>query len=54
MSNAMWKILYDNDTGPSDEGFCEWWIITNGEKEFKCFDEGDAKWLVSVFEEAGC
>lgn len=43
-----WKIEYDNDTGPSDEGFWEWWTVTDGDKSFKCDDEADAKWLCDL------
>ena len=40
-----WKIEYDNDTGPGDEGFWEWWTVTDGARSFKCNSEDDAKWL---------
>lgn len=30
----MWKIEYDNDTGSNDEGFWEWWSVTNGEHSY--------------------
>lgn len=40
-----WKIDYDNDVGPNDEGFWEWWNVTNGEVFFKANSEADAKWL---------
>ena len=43
-----WKIEYDNDTGPGDEGFGEWWTITDDEKAFRCYDEDDAKWLCDL------
>ena len=46
MSNqATWKITYDNDTGPDDEGFWEWWNVTDGKRSFKCDTEADAKFL---------
>lgn len=45
---AKWTIEYDNDTGPNDGGFWEWWTVTNGEKSFKSDDKGDAKWLAEV------
>lgn len=41
----MWKVEYDNDTGPNDEGFCEWWTITNGEKTFTTHSKPNATWL---------
>ena len=43
-----WKIEYDNDVGPNDEGFWEWWMVTNGVRGFKCGDKEDAEWLCSV------
>ena len=45
---AKWTIEYDNDTGPDDGGFWQWWTVTNGEKSFKSDDEDDAKWLAGV------
>lgn len=44
----MWTIEYDNDTGPSDEGYLEWWTVTNGSKSFKCDSESDAEWLCEL------
>lgn len=44
----MWKIQYDNDTGPDDESFLEWWTVTDGEKTFDCSNEDDAKWLCEL------
>lgn len=43
-----WEIVYDNDTGPGDEGFWEWWTVTDGERDFKCDSEVDAKWLLDI------
>jgi len=43
-----WKANYDNDTGPGDEGFWEWWDVTNGDYNFRCFSEMEADWLVSI------
>jgi len=43
-----WKIEYDNDTGPGDEGFWEWWTVTDGTRSFKCNFEDDAKWLAET------
>ena len=45
-----WTIEYDNDTGPSDEGFWEWWTVSNGERAFKCDSEQDAVWLCDMLE----
>jgi hypothetical protein len=41
-----WEIKYENDTGPNDESFSEWWIITNGNKTFRTESNEEAKWLV--------
>lgn len=40
-----WSIKYNNDTGPLDEGFSEWWTVTDGNMEFICHDENHANWL---------
>ena len=47
----MWTIEYDNDTGPMDEGFWEWWTVTDGTKSFKCNSESEAKWLCDILNE---
>lgn len=43
-----WRIEYDNDTGPDDGGYREWWTVTNDEKSFKCDSIEDAEWLLSI------
>ena len=43
-----WRIYYDNDTGPDDESYWEWWTVTNDEKSFKCDSQEDAEWLLSI------
>ena len=40
-----WQIEYDNDVGPMDEGFWEWWNVTDGSRSFRADDEQDATWL---------
>lgn len=45
MSDA-WQIIYNNDSGPDDDGFWEWWDVTDGNRSFRCDSEEDAKWLV--------
>jgi hypothetical protein len=42
MEAKKWEIEYDNW---GEDGFSEWWHVTDGEKSFKCDDEKDAKWL---------
>lgn len=48
-----WKIEYDNDTGPDDGGFWEWWSVTNGVKAFKCESEEDAQILLVLLQSQG-
>lgn len=47
----MWTIDYDNDTGASDEGFWEWWEVTDGDRVFKCYDKESAVWLCDMLNE---
>lgn len=42
---AAWRIEYDNDVGPDDGGFWEWWTVTDGTKSFKCDSKPEAEWL---------
>lgn len=46
-----WKITYDNDTGPNDEGYWEWWNVSNDELglSYKCNTEKEAKYLLEAF-----
>jgi hypothetical protein len=44
----MWELEYNNDTGPLDEYFYEWWAVTNGDKSFKCDSEESAEWLCNI------
>lgn len=37
-----WKIINENDTGPGDDFYCEWWIVTNGLIKFRADNENDA------------
>lgn len=43
-----YEVEYDNDTGPDDEGFYEFWKISNGESTFTAYSEGDANWLCEL------
>lgn len=48
---SRWRIEYDNDTGPNDDGFWELWTVVDshdGGMAFKCATEEAAKWLASV------
>jgi hypothetical protein len=46
-----WRIEYDNDTGFSDEGFWEWWTVTDGTRAFRADTETDAEWLCKLLNE---
>lgn len=47
-SGMKWKVNYENDVGPYDEGFWEWWTVSNDEKSFKCDSKDDADWLCTT------
>jgi hypothetical protein len=40
-----WGIEWDNDTGPNDGYYVEWWNVTDGERSFRSYKEADAEWL---------
>jgi len=46
--NMPWKMTQQNDTGLSDEGFWEWFEVSDGVRVFKCDDEAHAKWLCDL------
>ena len=48
ISFSPWRIEYNNDVGPSDEGFWQWWEVTDGHKTFKSSSEEDAQWLCAL------
>lgn len=43
-----WRVDYDNDTGPDDDYFHEWWVVTNGNTEFICDDKKNANELCDL------
>jgi hypothetical protein len=45
---ATWTITYDNDVGPDDDGFWEWWNVTDGARSFKCDSKADAEFLLAA------
>lgn len=46
-SPIQWTIEYDNDTGPGDDAFNEWWNVTDGRwRTFRCNSEDDAAFLI--------
>lgn len=56
-----WHIHYDNDVGPNDEGFWEWWSVMDSEyqysgentREFKCDSKKEAEWLADILNKEG-
>lgn len=51
-AQAAWRIEYENDTGPNDGGFWEWWDVTNGEQTFRADTETSANFLLSLLARA--
>ena len=45
METKKWEIEYDNW---GEDGYSEWWHVTDGEKSFKSYEEEDAKWLCEI------
>jgi len=43
-----WSVQYDNDVGPDDDGFWEWWNVSDGHKSFRSKNREDAKWLCNI------
>ena len=52
-AEAGWEIKYDNDTGPNDEGFEQWWDVDGNGMSFRCWSEEQAEWLKTVLEKEG-
>ena len=44
----MWRVEYNNDVSGDDEGFWEWWEVTDGKRTFKTSDQDDAEWLFEL------
>lgn len=49
VDKPLWTVVYDNDTGPMDEGFWQWWTVTDGNRYFRS-ESGreDAEWLCDL------
>ncbi len=43
MSDAPWTIEYENDTGPDDEGFLEWYQVGPARIDIPAHDEEGRK-----------
>lgn len=48
MDKREWVIEYNNDTGPDDDCFVEWWEVTDGNVVFKTSRNKDAAWLLNL------
>jgi len=44
----LYKVEYDSDCGIDDEGFVEWWDVTDDDQCFRCNSESEANWLVAL------
>lgn len=42
------RVEYENNTGPNDDCFWEWWSVTDGHKSFRCVTEEDAEQVTQV------
>ena len=45
---SEWKVEYQNDTGPNDDSYWEWWDVSNGKTNYKANTENDAVWLCEL------
>jgi hypothetical protein len=45
---TKWTKQYNNDTGPDDDYFEEWFEITDGKRIFRCEEREDADFLLSI------
>ncbi|WP_370372955.1 hypothetical protein [Henriciella pelagia] len=52
-SKSDWTIEYDNDVGPNDDYFVQWWDVSNGEKSYRCSTEADAVELKALLDRSG-
>ena len=45
-----WTISYNNDVGPMDEGFWEWWTVldANRDEVARCDSEETAKFIINL------
>ena len=45
---TKWTKEYDNDTGPYDDYFKEWWNVTDGNRMYRCNNSDDADFLIAA------
>jgi hypothetical protein len=51
-TEPKWRVELENDTGPNDDCYHEWWVVLDGERfSFRCDFESGAKWLCGVLNE---
>lgn len=43
-----WYVEYDNDTGYTDDGYCEWWNVSDGFTTYKTYIKEDAMNLCAI------
>ena len=43
-----WRKDWNNDVGPDDDYYIEWFEVRNGDRRYKCDEEEDADYLVSL------
>ena len=48
MATKQWRVDYDNDVGDDDDGFWEWWEVTNGATTYKADKEAEATLLCDL------
>lgn len=44
-TKKTWTVVCENDVGLHDDGFWQWWEVTDNNRVFKSDEEDDAKWL---------
>ena len=45
---TKWTKEYNNDTGPCDDYFEEWWNVTDGSHTYRCNNSEDADFLIKT------
>jgi hypothetical protein len=47
-----WTIEWQNDVGPNDGYYSEWWTVSDGKKSFDSRNQDDAIWLCNLLNKA--
>lgn len=45
ITRSTWIVEYDNDTGPDDDSFWQWWNVTDGTTSYRASTEDEANSL---------